>query len=282
MLRIGYHVSIQGRIDLAFDRADEIGCTAMQVFLSNPRGWGVKELGEEEISAFISKSESLGIEPVLAHMPYLPNIASPNDFAYRKSIEALKFAAGRCGTLGIKYLVMHLGSDLGHGKKVGFARALGAIKSCKKELGNVTLLLENEAGQANSIGSTLEDLVALRGQMLEVLGDEKVGFCLDTCHVFEAGYDIRKEETVSEIFKTLGKDNVRAIHLNDARYELGRALDRHENIGMGFIGRQGFSTFLNSVGAKGKPLIMETPMRSGETDIDEIRLVRSLIKKDSD
>jgi deoxyribonuclease IV len=279
MLRVGYHVSIQGGLDLAFDRASEIGCTAMQVFLSNPRGWDAKGLSEEEISSFRSKARSLDIAPVLAHMPYLPNVASSNYLAYRKSIDALKFAADRCGILGIRHLVMHLGSDLGMGKKVGFERAVNAIKECKEELGKVTLLLENEAGQRNSIGSLLDDLVTLRGEMQDELG-EGIGFCLDTCHVFEAGYDIRRKEVVSEIFETLGGKNIQAIHLNDAKFELGRAVDRHENIGMGFIGKEGFANLLDHKAAKGKPLIMETPMRSPITDREEIALVKRLAKQE--
>lgn len=278
MLRIGYHVSIQGGLDLAFDRAREIGCTAMQIFLSNPRGWSVKELGDDEIDAFRSKMKSFGIGPVFAHMPYLPNIASPNGFAYRKSVEALDSALKRCGVLGLRHLVIHLGSDLGKGKEVGFERAIGAVRKVKGSIGDVTLLLEDEAGQRNSIGSRLEDLVNLRARM-EVEAGIKVGFCLDTCHVFEAGYDIRKREVVSEIFGALGKENVQVIHLNDARFELGRGVDRHENIGMGFIGKEGFAALLSHKAARGKPLIMETPMRSDRTDRKEIELVRSLVAK---
>jgi deoxyribonuclease-4 len=278
MLRIGYHVSITGSIDLAFDRAREIGCTTMQIFLSNPRGWNIKELGESEIKSFREKGRSFGVAFVFAHMTYLPNIASPNQSAYAKSVDALKSALQRCNILDIRYLVLHLGSDLGKGKEAGFERAVIAIKKVESYAKRVTLLLENEAGQRNSIGSKLDDLVELKKRINRQVSGVDVGFCLDTCHAFEAGYEIGKKEVASEIFDALGKENVHLIHLNDARYELGRGVDRHENIGFGFIGREGFRTFLNHKAVIGKPLIMETPMRSFGTDREEIDLVKSLIK----
>jgi len=117
MLRIGYHVSIQGGLDMAFERATGMGCTAMQIFMSNPREWSMKELGKEESDSFISKIKSSGISPVVAHMPYLPNIASPNDLVHGKSVDALGATLRRCRALGIRHLVTHLGSDLGKGKR---------------------------------------------------------------------------------------------------------------------------------------------------------------------
>lgn len=281
MLRIGYHVSIAGSIDLAFDRAKEVGCTAMQVFLSNPRGWSVKTLEKEEIQAFRAKDRSFGIAPVFAHMTYLPNIASPNNSAYKKSVAALESALQRCDLLGIRYLIIHLGSHLGKGREVGFDRAIGALREVENRDKEIMLLLENEAGQRNSIGSRLEDLVDLHARISKEVNEIDVGFCLDTCHVFEAGYDIRNKEVVSEVFDELGEENVRVIHLNDARFDLGRAVDRHENIGLGFIGKDGFRTFLRHKAVRGKPLIMETPMRSTRTDRQEIDLVRRLVKDSS-
>jgi deoxyribonuclease-4 len=209
-------------------------------------------------------------------MPYLPNIASPNDLVHGKSVDALGATLRRCRALGIRHLVTHLGSDLGKGKEVGFARAVKAVGGVRGRVGDVAILLENEAGQRNSIGSKLEDLVVLRDRMAKEAG-VGVGFCLDTCHVFEAGYDIRKKEVVSEIFDSLGSDNIKVIHLNDAKFELGRGLDRHENIGMGFIGKDGLRTFLNHKEVRGKPLIMETPMMEPGTGFDEMALVKSMI-----
>jgi deoxyribonuclease-4 len=278
MLRIGYHVSISGRIDLAFDRAREIGCTAMQVFLSNPRGWGAKKLSAEEISAFRLKSRSFGISPTLAHMTYLPNLASTNEFAYKKSLEALDFTLGRCRTLGIKHLVTHLGSHLGKGREVGFARIISALKSSESIAKQMSILLENEAGQRNSIGSRIEDLSELRTIIADEVPDLNIGFCIDTCHLFEAGYDVRKRDVIGEVFDALGRRNIKAIHLNDARYGLGRCLDRHENIGEGYIGRKGFAEFLGFEFIRRLPIIMETPVRGPDIDRQQIALVKRLAK----
>jgi deoxyribonuclease-4 len=247
----------------------------MQIFLSNPRGWSVKELGSAEIAAFRKKGADFGMANVFAHMTYLPNIASPNEAAYRLSVGALRTALVRCNTLGVRRLILHLGSHLGQGKEIGFGRAVKAIASVKEEIGGVTLLLENEAGQNNSIGSTLADLTHLRVRMGEEAGVE-VGFCLDTCHAFEAGYDLRDAGIISDAFEELGVENVGVIHLNDAKYDLGKASDRHANIGYGFIGKEGFRTFLNHKAVRGKALIMETPMRGPSRDGKELELVRSL------
>jgi deoxyribonuclease IV len=278
MLRIGYHVSIAGSMDLAFDRASMIGCTAMQVFLSNPRGWGAKTLTENEIEEFRAKGRKFGASQVFAHMAYLPNIASSNEFAYKKSVEALESSLRRCDLLGIKYLVTHLGSHLGQGREVGFDRAVEAIGGTEGIARNVTLLLENEAGQRNSIGSRVEDLAELRSRIHERASGIRVGFCMDTCHLFEAGYDIGSEKVLGGIFDAIAPGDVHVIHLNDARYPLGRALDRHENIGLGYIGKAGFRVFLNYPSVAGKPMIMETPSRSLQEDRRQIRLVEGLVR----
>lgn len=278
MLRIGYHVSISGSMDLAFDRAAMIGCTAMQVFLSNPRGWGAKQLPAEEIAEFRAKGRNFGADQVFAHMAYLPNIASPNEFAYKKSTVALESSLRRCDLLGIRYLVTHLGSHLGEGKEVGISRAVEAIGQMEGIAKGVTLLLENEAGQRNSIGSTIEDLAELRSRIRDRTRGIDTGFCMDTCHLFEAGYDVGSRKVLSEVFDVIDMKDVRVIHLNDARYPLGRALDRHENIGRGYIGRSGFETFLNYPGIADKPMIMETPSRSLREDRQQIRLVEGLVR----
>ena len=279
MTDIGYHVSISGSIGLAFGRAAMIGCTAMQIFLGNPRGWGAKELTEKEIKDFRAKGRKFGASKVFAHMAYLPNIASPNELAYGKSVEALDFSLRRCNALGIRYLVTHLGSHLGQGKELGFRRAAEAIGRMEGVSGGVTLLLENEAGQRNSIGSRVEDLAELKARIRDRAPGVRLGFCMDTCHLFEAGYDIGSKEVLSEIFEVINSGDVRVIHLNDARYPLGRALDRHENIGLGCIGEAGFRTFLNYPVVAGKPLIMETPSRSLLEDRRQIRLVEGLIRE---
>jgi len=273
VLRIGYHVSISESIDLAFDRAKEAGCTAMQIFPSNPRGWEVKKLSDEEVANFRKKSKSFGIEPVFVHMPYLPNLASPDKLKYEKSIEALNDAAERCRLLGIKHIITHLGSHMGSGKSAGIERVAHAINSVK-DAADVIVLMENEAGQKNSVGSELEDLAELYDRI-----DVKTGFCFDTCHAFAAGYDIAKISVLDQIASVLGLEKVVAIHMNDAKYELNSHLDRHENIGFGKIGIRGFGSFFKYRSISHKPVILETPRDGKISARAELGVAKEIILK---
>ncbi len=268
MLHIGYHVSIAGSIDLSFDRAKELGCTAMQIFVTNPRGWSMKELSKEEVEKFVEK-KAYGIEPV-AHMPYLPNLASPKKSVYDKSIKALEENIERCNMLEISYLVVHLGSTLGVEEKA-LDRVSNAISKCIDKYDGM-LLLENEAGQRNSVGSKLEELK----EIYERISSRKLGFCLDTCHAFESGYDIRDQKVVSNIEKTLGRSNIKAIHLNDAKYPLGSGKDRHQNIGLGYIGEDGFSSFFKNRWVVEKEIILETPYSKEISPKEELSLAIKL------
>ncbi len=273
MLKIGYHISVAGGISLAFDRAEGLGCGCMQVFVSNPRGWEIKKLDERDAGSFRSKRKSTGIEPI-AHMPYLPNLASPKEDVYAKSKEALAGTLERCNLLGIRYLVMHLGSHLGEGTERGRERVADAINEAAGRRGDVTMLLENEAGQRNSVGSMLEELTAIHG----MVDGKGVGFCLDTCHVFAAGYDIRRRDVAKEVADTLGADRILCLHLNDAKYPLGSRLDRHADIGFGHIGRKGFETFFRATGLADKPMIMETPLVETPKDArGELQAVRKML-----
>ena len=268
MIRIGYHISTSGARDLAFDRAASIGCNTMQIFLSNPRSWSVSKASIDEQAAFKTKEKNSNIKPVIAHMPYLPNVASSDNIKRTKSIECLKKTALLCDQLGIEYLVTHLGSHMGAGKSKGIKNAISTINEldCK-----VCILLENEAGQKNSIGSDLHDMA----EILEALSIKNKGFCLDTCHAFAAGYDIREESTAAEIGKILDFDRIKVLHLNDALYDVGSHKDRHENFGMGFIGLDGFRQFFKEKKLLTKPMIMETPGRvdiSMEDELNEVKL----------
>ena len=258
-------------MDLAFDRANAIGCTCMQIFPSNPRGWGIKPLAEGEAKAFRLKSRTFGIEPVFIHMPYLPNLASSETVIYSKSVSALQSAVDRCEELGTSNLILHLGSHKGAGKKIGMEQAANAINSIEgaKE---ITFLMENEAGQANSIGSDLSDLIGLYDSVHATRG-----FCFDTCHAFAAGYDITDLEVLDKIDHDLGMEKIKVVHANDTKYELGSGRDRHENIGFGKIGIGGFRTLFKYGSMRSKPMIMETPM-SGQISIgDELKLMRSIV-----
>jgi deoxyribonuclease-4 len=193
-LRIGFHVSIHGSIDRAVDRAAELGCTTFQIFTRSPRQWYSAKLAPETAEAFSDKVKNYSMKPVFAHMPYLPNLASPRDEVYEKSVKTLTSELERCSRLEIPYLVTHLGSHLGAGMQTGFKRLINGINQAFKVTdGGVTLLLENTAGTRNSMGSTLEDIQYIIKRLSH---PERAGVCFDTSHAFAAGYDLRTEETV--------------------------------------------------------------------------------------
>jgi deoxyribonuclease-4 len=276
-LRIGFHISIYGSIDRAVDRAAELGCNTFQIFTRNPRQWKSTELTPEDSKAFSDKVKNYDMKPVFAHMPYLPNLASPRDGVYEKSVETLTSELERCRQLEIPYLVTHLGSHLGAGMQMGFTRLIKGInQALSSASGGVTLLLENTAGTRNSMGSTLEDIK----HIIERLSNpERAGVCFDTCHAFAAGYDLRTEETVEatvkQIEETIGFEKLKLVHLNDSKGDFNSHIDRHEHIGMGNIGEEGFRNLLASRLGE-LPLIMETPKDARRDDVDNLRKVREL------
>ncbi|MGC8479585.1 MAG: deoxyribonuclease IV [Candidatus Micrarchaeia archaeon] len=274
MKRVGYHVSITGGIENSFDYAKEIGCTTMQIFLSSPRIWTIKKPTKDEIQRFIKKDNDSDIEPVFVHMPYLPNIASPKIDTYKRSIALISEIVDACSLLKIEYLILHLGSYLGEDKNKGMERVISAVNTIKRSNNGVSILLENQAGQKNSVGSDIKDLNYI---YKKIKTDEK-GLCLDTCHLFAAGYDIRKKEVVEDILREFGSDNIKVIHLNDAKHELGSFKDRHERIGSGYIGIEGFKSFFSNKKICEKDFILETPRSSIEEELSEIKIVKSLIQ----
>jgi deoxyribonuclease-4 len=272
MFRVGMHISIAGSIDLAVDRALRLGCTSFQIFTRNPRGWRCSPLTEEGIQRFRMKLSKADLKPVIAHMPYLPNLASPRDDVYVKSIESLRNELARCHILNIPFLVTHLGSHLGGGKEIGFKRIIAAIDEClEDDPGEVTLLLENTAGAGNSMGASLQDLQCiLEGA---AMGD-RLGVCFDTCHAFAAGYDLRSEEAVEALMEefddAIGVNRIKVIHANDSKGGLGSNMDRHEHIGLGKIGRGGFKAVISYGNFKYLPYILETPIDSRRSDRENL------------
>lgn len=282
MVKIGMHVSIAGSIDKAVDRAKEKGCDTFQIFSRNPRGWSSKALSEDEIGSFVSKLKASGIDPAVDHMPYLPNLASSNEETYQKSSEMLSSELRRCHDLKIPYLVTHLGSHLGSGFEAGSRRIVAAIERAFSEADNqVMLLLENTAGTKNSMGGSLEDIASI----LEALHSDRAGICMDTCHIFAAGYDIRTESSLEDVLERfddeIGLESLKLIHLNDSKGGLGSRLDRHEHIGLGAIGEDGFRTFLGHGSIRGLPMILETPIDSRRDDLGNIIAARKLADADA-
>ena len=279
-MKIGFHVSIKETIDRAVDQAVEGNYTTFQIFTRNPRRWKPKELNLEVARVFIEKVKTNDLNPVFAHMPYLPNLASPKQEVYTKSCSALRTELKRCSQLEIPYLITHLGSHLGAGLQTGLKKIINAInKTLKAEDGEVMILLENTAGTRNSVGSSFENIQKIIGGLLY---PEYVGICLDTSHAFAAGYDLRTRENVEEIIRkvddTVGFKKLKLVHLNDSKGGLNSHIDRHEHVGMGRIGEDGFRNILRSRLGQ-LPLILETPRDVRRSDIENLRKVRELAEK---
>jgi len=279
-MKVGVHVSISGSIDLAIDRALERKCDTFQIFTRNPRGWKFKDLSEGNVENFTLKLADSGITPAVAHMPYLPNLASPKEDIYQKSVETLTAEVHRCGLLEIPYLVTHLGSHLGAGMEVGYRRITDACNKALSEVKNdAIILLENTAGTKNSMGGTFEDI---RYIIDRVEQKGRVAVCFDTCHAFAAGYELRNEEalnkTLEHFDEVLGLELLKTVHLNDSKGDLGSRIDRHEHIGLGFIGNEGFKTILRNETIRWLPLILETPIDKRRDDYGNLKKVRDLAK----
>ena len=277
---IGLHISSAGSLDLVFDRALELGATTFQMFTRNPNQWKFKPIPDETVSTFREKRKNSGFARIVDHMPYLPNLASPEKSTMKISRYTLDEEVKRCDALGIDYLVIHLGSHLGKGAAVGIANIAGACDlAIAGSEGKTMILLENMAGQKNSVGARFEDI---RGILDRVSRSERVGVCLDTCHLYAAGFDLGSNEAVMNTMglfnEVVGFDRLRVVHLNDSKGALGSRLDRHENIGKGKIGRKGIRAFLHYPGVRERPLIMETPYRDVSTMKASIKLVRALLK----
>ena len=278
---LGAHVSISGAIHMSVDRAVELGCTTFQIFTRNPRGWTYTKLKKAEVDEFRRKFEAAGFRVAMAHMPYLPNIASPKKDIYEKSVRSLVAELERCGALGLELLVVHVGSHLGAGLEKGVEQVADAVNRAVEAVDNqVKVLLENMAGQRNSCGSRFEDIAEI---LSRVKNADRVGVCLDTCHLLAAGYDIRSEEavdaTISRFDKVVGLNRLWAVHLNDSKGALGSGLDRHEHIGMGNIGENGFKAFINHPAIRDKPMVIETPEDERGNYATDLAKLRKLYTK---
>lgn len=279
MLRVGCHVSIAGSLAMSVERAIERGCDTFQIFTGNPRGWKVKDLDRETVEAFREAVAAGSCSPVVAHMPYLPNLASPKEEGWQRSIDTLIRQLGRCQMLGIPYLVTHLGSHLGAGPATGEQQLIRALSLAlaAPDTDEVTLLLENTSGSNNSMGSTFSEI----GRIIDGCnGHPRLGICFDTCHAFAAGYDLTRETaitaTLGEIDAAAGLRRLRLIHLNDTKGPCGSHLDRHEHIGRGEIGERGMKMLVNTPVIASLPLICETPVDAFRGDAENIQAVRDL------
>jgi deoxyribonuclease-4 len=278
-VQIGAHVSISGSIANAITNASERECSAFQVFTSNPRGWHAKDLTDDGITNYKNNLSQSNIDrfATVAHMPYLPNLSSPEISVYEKSIHTMIREVERCDKLGIPYLVTHLGSHKGTGEDKGIQRLVSALTEVAKTNKDVTILLENTAGQKNSVGSDFTQLAEI---FFGLKPASRFGICIDTCHAFAAGYDLRNEKNVKDVFEKfdseIGLKHIKIIHLNDSKGELGCHLDRHEHIGLGHIGEAGLSQVIKLANKNKIPIILETPIDERRTDFENIRKAKDL------
>ena len=280
-MKLGVHVSISGAMEDSVDRAAERECTTFQIFTRNPRGWKSKDLEGQTVEAFKTKLAASGIKPVYAHMPYLPNLASPDENIYSRSVDMFASEIKRCDLLNIPYLVTHLGSHKGSGAAKGIRQI---VKACRYALnassGDTRVLLENTAGTKNSVGGSFEEIASV---IDGVEWDDRVRLCFDTCHAFAAGYELRNKggllETLKVVDGTVGLSRLELVHLNDSKGDLNSRLDRHEHIGLGRIGEEGFNTILGEKLIRAKSMILETPIDRIRDDYGNLAKVREIANR---
>ncbi|MCS6888598.1 deoxyribonuclease IV [Chloroflexus sp.] len=285
MPRFGAHMSISGGVSKSFARGESVGLEAMQIFAKNERQWTAKPISAEEAAAFRAEQERTGIHPVVVHDSYLINLAAPADELREKSIAAFADELERCAQLNIPYLVTHPGAHTGIGEEAGLARVADAINRLLAEgIGGATMiLLETTAGQGTALGYRFEHLARL----LELIPyHDRVGVCVDTCHIFAAGYDIRDADsyqaTFAELDRLVGLERVKCFHLNDSQKDVGSRVDRHAHIGQGCIGVEAFRLLVNDPRFANLPMIIETP--KGEDMAEDrmnLALLRSLVQADA-
>src|SRR5437764_4001337 len=256
---LGAHISTRGGLHTVFDRAAEINASAIALFAKNGNQWKGKAMTDEDVAAFSGKRT---LRPVLTHASYLINLATTNPDFHRKSIDAMIDELDRAERLGIHAVVLHPGAHMGAGVDAGIEQIARSLDQIHAAIPNhkVVTLLETAAGQGSCLGCTFEEL----GRIIELVDDKRrVGICIDTCHVFAAGYEIRTrdgyEKMIEEVERFVGVENVGAFHLNDSKKPLGSRVDRHQHIGQGEIGLDAFALVLNDPRFRPIPKVIETP-----------------------
>jgi len=259
---LGAHVSTSGGMPTAIREGVELGCEAIQVFTRNQRQWVAKPLDPDDIATFRKEGKKAGlVSNAVSHASYLINLCATDPEILAKSRTAFVDEIRRCGQLGIPYLCVHPGSHLDAGEEAGLVAVAESVRWALAETEGlkVALLLENTAGQGTNLGHRLEHLAALR----EAVGGRRVGFCIDTCHLLAAGYDLRTGSayaaTMDEVVARLGLSRIKAFHLNDSKFPLGSRRDRHEHIGAGEIGEEGFRALVRDERFAKLPGLLETP-----------------------
>lgn len=281
-LLIGAHMSISGGVFNSLLFGKELECTTIQIFTKNNNQWKAKELTPQDVQKFFENQKESQISPVVGHNGYLINLASPKEDIHDLSLQSMLVELQRAELLRLPYVVMHPGSHVGSGEKEGIrkiARSIDWLHGKTKGF-KVKICLETTAGQGSAIGHRFEHLVEI---IRQVKDSDRLGVCYDTCHTFAAGYDIRSkksyEATFKEFDKVIGLSRLKVIHLNDSLKDLGSRVDRHQHIGEGKIGLEGFRLLMNDKRWEKIPKILETPKEGGTArDVRNLNVLRSLVK----
>ena len=270
-MRLGVHVPIAGGLLEAVARAKRLGCTTMQIFSRSPRGGPAPKLAPELAEQFDAERRAAGIDPLAVHGPYIINLASPEASMWKRSVALYRDEYARVTQLKAQYLVTHVGSHRGEGEEAGMQRVASAVSQTLQRLDSpAMILLENTAGSGQGLGYRFEQLA----QILEAVADRtRVGICLDTAHLFAAGYAIHTEEGLQQMVDALdrlvGLSRVKLIHLNDSKVPFASHVDRHWHIGEGHIGLEAFRRLVTHPKLRDIPCILETP--KGKTDAEDRR-----------
>ena len=275
---IGAHVSIEGGIHTAIDRAEEMGADSVQVFTQSPRMWRPSNHLPENIERFKERRAEVGLAGVLCHAMYLVNLANPKDDLYKKSVATMINSVDVGCAIEADGVVFHIGSHLGAGMDAGVKRVVKAMKKVLDRCSETTwLLMENTAGAGATIGRSIEELAVIFDRLG---GHPRLGVCLDSCHLYASGYDVTDQAALDamldELDGSIGLDRLRALHVNDSATELGSNRDRHANIGDGLMGRK-LSVFLRHPKLQGLPAVLEVPGEDGHgPNADEVRKAKKL------
>ena len=281
-LLLGAHTSTAGGVYTAIERAMKMKFTAMQVFTKNNNRWNAKPLEKDEIKKFKELLKNSDIKFVLTHSSYLINLCSNNKVVLNKSRNAFIDELKRCELLGIPHLNFHPGSHGGQGEKDGIKIIAESLNICHEKTKNckVTSMLEATAGQGTTLGYQFEQLQ----EIIDLVEDKKrMTVCIDTAHIFAAGYNIRDSKEYKKVIKgfdnIIGLNRLKCFHMNDSKKELGSRVDRHEHIGKGFIGKEGFANIMNDKKLEKIPKILETPKgKEMKEDVKNLKTLLSLIK----
>lgn len=286
-MRVGAHVSIAGGLERALERGAELGCDVIQIFSRSNQQWAARPITDDDVARWRDRQARLRVEASMVHACYLLNLAAPRAWLRKKSYRALADELRRAALLGIPYLVIHPGAHCGDGEATGVARIAAAVDRLHEEQPDspTRLLLENTAGQGSSVGHEFAHLRDILGALKNRRARERVGVCIDTAHTLAAGHDITTpdgwQRTFERLDATVGVGRVAAFHVNDSKTPIGSRVDRHEQLGQGHLGLEGFRCLVNDPRFRDLPMVLETPKPTDDADLVNLALLRGLEGRDA-